>query len=191
MATIIYFSSLFWAGIWAVIAIITLFSNFSEIEPYTPMPLVVRVVSVVIFLGIAYLGIPTYNSFSSIEEPRLLWTEELANLADNTRVSTTTKGSFFLLAGSLSSEDKVVDVFRGYAKQSSGGFALQNYPAALSRIYFTDKTPMVEVWGPKYTPSIKLFGFIEFTDPEKWHVSEYRIYVPEGSITQEYLLDAK
>lgn len=85
------------------------------------------------------------------------------------------EGSFFLGSGTIEQEAR----YFYYSGTSETGYKIYNISADEATIFYTDNDPRIEFERTND-------GW--FTAEER--VSEYRVYVPEGSITQQYVLDA-
>lgn len=99
----------------------------------------------------------------------------LANLSDGSQ----TTGSFFLGSGRIEGRQ----YFAYYANDGDGSYTLEQQPASLSKVRFTDGEPFIM--------TEHLNGGSFWFAPWANHGERYTFYVPKGSIDNHYTLDAK
>lgn len=103
----------------------------------------------------------------------------LVNMQDNSNV----EGSFFLGSGTVDEELKYTFYYK-----SGESYKLKQIPADLAKIKYLkgDNKPRIEVRGKEKTDDfINHFSINTIDD------NNYTIFVPEGSIKNNYKLDAK
>jgi hypothetical protein len=112
-------------------------------------------------------------------------TTELENIKDNSMTS----GNFFLGCGSINGSM----VYTFYEKIDTNEFQLRTISCYVTTIAYTDSVPRIEEYSlrelnnehnRKYTIGLSLFPYVSA-------FSQYKIYVPKGSIKQNYVLDAE
>jgi hypothetical protein len=121
--------------------------------------------------GIVAMSLPAQTEYKCVE------TRNIAALQDNSSIS----GSFFLGCGTI----KEHIVYYSYVEKN-GTYKLEKFELNDVSIKFSDQRPRVEKWRnvPIKGKIINLFAI------DSWH-SEYIFYVPQGTIKQNFNLDAQ
>lgn len=165
--------------IWFIIAgIITLIIGFYYWSQYDLFEGFFCALLIGAFLGIFALIIGMAVGSVYQEDP--VWvnthTTPIVALADGQSAG----GSFFLGIGSVKNEQR----YFYYAGSKEGGYAQHSIPVTDATIYEIDDltNPRVEKWEDKK----KLWSWFGFKQEEPPH---YHIYVPTGSIKQQFILD--
>ena len=156
----------------AAVALAGIIAYIIKDEAGFPIALITFIVLIVLFVT---------GVFESVNEPNVyLETRyELYAIADNTN----TEGSFFLGSGRISEEG----VYDFYYTTTDGGYKWGSVTAndRVTTIYPTDGEPYIEIFKEKDSGRILLFDW----EDEYGTMVMINIYIPTGSVTNEYHLD--
>lgn len=114
---------------------------------------------------------------------------ELVTLQDDSQLSGNLGRGVFYVYGSINTEE----VYNFYYKTQDGGFVKGKVNANKAVIYENDECSPVVVEYTTYTRSSmnpKLQKWLFFYEREE-QTKSYKIYVPKGTVANEYSLDAK
>lgn len=113
---------------------------------------------------------------------------ELVTLQDDSQIEGKIRGEMFYIYGSINTEE----VYNFYYKTSDDGFVRGKVDANKAVIYEKDDCKPVVIEYTTYTKStdekLQKWLFFWTTDIQ---VKNYKIYVPKGTVANEYSLDAK
>lgn len=101
---------------------------------------------------------------------------EVISLNDNSN----TEGSFFLGSGSVNEE-----LVYYYAYESDKGITVGEIDADEVYINYTDKQPRLEEYQTKFKSEFLNWSFAYLGEDSCY----YKLYIPEGSIIEEYKID--
>lgn len=133
----------------------------------------------------------TISSFTEDKQEDIkLRTEMLVSLQDNSKVAGSIRGSGSLFYLTIRGGVDQKTIYVGYLKKGEE-YMMRTYSSD-STIVYTDKDYRVEYWGDKTKQiSIKIFGLFEVINSTTKKSTRYvKIYVPKGSIVEEFKLDA-
>lgn len=135
---------------------------------------VLFVLFIVISLAIGmYLGIPVGMIETAEWEPAVNYvTHDIINLADNNEIEGKFRGRY--VRGYIGE----TTTYHYYYETYDGGMKLQKASEKNTKIYFTDEEPRAEWYS-------KTRRFWYHTETEYW----CKIYIPEGSMTTEFVVD--
>lgn len=126
------------------------------------------------------LGIPAiwlnFHLYSNYKVER-----ETYNYLQNVGDSNGTRGSFSLFGGSIDNQP----VYMYYLQDDSGKFRLYHVDADSAYVTYTNETPKI-VYHSSYSRNIWMSY-----NPDDGAVDEFEFRVPEGSVKQNYNLDAQ
>ena len=129
--------------------------------------------------GLVLFLVGTLLSLQFVDtEPELIRSSSLTAIQDNSTIS----GSFFLGSGSIDG----VMVYNYYVDSGNGAYSLETVKAEQAKIKYSDDV-RVETYRPHSTNEFLLSDVFFSDEADKTYV----FYVPEGSIANNYTLDAK
>lgn len=145
---------------------------WSSLDETVPKLIIIIWVIISIFFGLM-IGIPT-TMIEEMEwgEPVKYVSHEIVNLADNNEIEGKFSGRY--VRGYIGEKT----TYHYYYKTYDGGMDLQKASADITKIYFTNDTPHADWYKSERT---------------YWWNTETKyfckIYIPEGSMTTEFVID--
>lgn len=128
-------------------------------------------VAVVLFLGSTAIC----SLFAKVEYDTLVETKEITALNDDSAIS----GHFYLGSGYVNEKKRYY-----FFEETDKGKHMDSVDADSSYIIESDtEQPRIEVYPPKFKSKWLYLFAMEFAD------TEYKIYIPENSITTEFKVD--
>ena len=159
---------------WLAEALFERITPWSRLDETVPKLIIIIWIIISIFFGLM-TGIPT-TMIEEMEwgEPVKYVSHEIVNLADNNEIEGKITGRY--VRGYIGEKT----TYHYYYKTYDGGMDLQKAGADTTKIYFTDGTPRADWYKSERT---------------YWWNTETKysckIYIPEGSMTTEFVIDMK
>ena len=116
-------------------------------------------------------------------------TYNLVSLQDESQVSSSIRGRRYYLYASINTDE----VYNFYYETEDGGFKIGRIAAANSVVYEKDNCDPAVIEYTTYTKSKmnETWQKILMLDVVKEEAKSYKVYIPKGTITREYNLDAQ
>jgi hypothetical protein len=133
-------------------------------------------VGVLLSLAIMVLGGGIATASGAPTQSEKVESVEVISLNDNSN----TEGTFFLGSGSVNEE-----LVYYYAYESDKGITVGEIDADEVYINYTDKQPRLEKYQTKFKSEFLNWSFAYLGEDSCY----YKLYIPEGSIIEEYTID--
>lgn len=130
-------------------------------------------IAVFLFCGLICLGISSCVKDESMNI-ELVDSQNIIALKDSQNID----GQFYLMGGYVKE-----DLYYYYAKETEFGYKCDKVKASDSFVVYTDGQPKIETYK---ATSFKHWWMYIYAIPEHTH---YSIYVPAGTVTNEYKID--
>lgn len=133
-------------------------------------------IGVLLSLAIMVLGGGIATASGAPTQSEKVESVEVISLNDNSN----TEGTFFLGSGSVNEE-----LVYYYAYESDKGITVGEIDADEVYINYTDKQPRLEEYQTKFKSEFLNWSFAYLGEDSCY----YKLYIPEGSIIEEYKID--
>lgn len=117
-------------------------------------------------------------------ESEHLYNETIVSIKDNSQVEGNIRGGIFLIRGNINQKE----YYMGYKQNEDGSFSQFKVPVERSKIYETTDGFRLEIYEFRQkNTGLFVMPCHQCTEEHR----QYKIYVPKGSIVQDFTLDAE
>ena len=184
------FLILFVISIILIVIYVCIYSNTSPFEPSVPTVVfgILSFTSCIVCIIVLFVSWSYTHSIEFNSSEKIVSNQMIVNL----KYSSNVKGGFFIGTGSVGSEQ----YYYYYYITDTNTYKLSKLRTDDCEIVYTDSTPHIEKIVQVYTPDkqsanncLTLDPVLAFRTPST--SGKYKIYIPEGTITTDFILDAE